>query len=153
MTLIAKITDGWRPVTPLSRGGQTPLREPQFELERFRKALPSFEWTFFQFHTQLQLQQMADLVTSQDSDQQASDEEGSSSSSTSSDSQSDDISSIRPAKVSKKLRVQPLDTAEEALMGLHRNTWHSMIRADSSRPHLPEWEGQQLKTACGRFLT
>lgn len=51
--LIAKITDGWRLVTPLSRGGQ--LREPQFELERFRKALPSFAWTFFQLHPQLQL--------------------------------------------------------------------------------------------------
>ena len=46
-----------------------------------------------------------------------------------------------------------MDTAEEALMGLHRNTWHMMIRTDASRPDLPEWEGQQLKRARGRFLT
>lgn len=50
-----------------------------------------------------------------------------------------------------RLRVQPLDTAEDALMGLHRNTWHMMIRADSCKPHLLECEGQQLKTAWSLF--
>ena len=145
LVLIAKITDGWRPVTPLSRGGQTPLREPQFVLEKFRKELPSFEWTFFQFHTQSQLQQMADILSAQDPTQEVSDEESSSSSSTSSESQSDEISPVRPARVYKKLSVPPMDAAEEALMGLHRNTWHIMIRTDASRPNLPEWEGSNSK--------
>ena len=92
LALIAKITDGWRPVNPPSTG-QTPLREPQFVLERFCKELSSFEWTFLKFHNLSQLQHMADLLSAQEPDQFVSDEDSSSPSSTSSDSSSDELSS------------------------------------------------------------
>jgi len=36
-------------VTPLHRGSQTPLHEPEVSLEKFRKDLPSFTWTFYLF--------------------------------------------------------------------------------------------------------
>ena len=151
--LIAKITDGWRPTTPLSRGGQVPLREPHFVLERFRKELPSFEGTFFQFHNQSQLQIIAGTLPAHDPGDLVSDEASSSSDSTSSEDSSDASSASRPPKISKKQLRPPVDTAEEAFMGLHRRTWHMMISTDASRPNLPTWDGHSLKTACGRFLT
>ena len=35
--LIQQIANGWRPVTPLGRGGQVPMTEPSFVLEQFKK--------------------------------------------------------------------------------------------------------------------
>ena len=43
-TIIQAIHGGWRPVTPLSRGGQIPLVEPDFALERYNKTAPDHSW-------------------------------------------------------------------------------------------------------------
>ena len=45
--LIEQITNGWRPVTPLGRGGQIPMIEPSFVLEQFKKDRDCPEWNFF----------------------------------------------------------------------------------------------------------
>ena len=50
-TIIQAIHGGWRPVTPLSSGGQIPLVEPEFSLERYKTA-PDYSWGFLQFHGQ-----------------------------------------------------------------------------------------------------
>ena len=47
--LVEQICRGWRPCTPLARGGQRPMIEPQFQLERFRKETGALTWKFFQF--------------------------------------------------------------------------------------------------------
>lgn len=61
IALTTKIVQGWRPTTPLGRGGQAPLLEPHFIMEGFRKDLPQIQWKFFKFQTGSQLQLFADI--------------------------------------------------------------------------------------------
>ena len=153
-TLIQKVQSGWRPQTPLARGGQTPVPEVQFALEKFSKALPPMVWKFFRF----------DICTDPSLDvggsmteAKRSEEGGSSSSDSDSYSESEDSASEveSPPKVEKtKTAGKPAvnDTADEGCFGLHRNMWHVMIVATSSVGNLPSAEGHSLKTACGRHL-
>ena len=87
--LISQIAQGWRPVTPLSRGGQIPLAEPNFLMECFRKDGDPCEWKFFQFNTSNSLQALANLpeVPEAISSGKSSSEDSASSSSSSSDTQ------------------------------------------------------------------
>lgn len=41
-SIVDKVLDGWRPHTPLARGGQVPLTEPPVFLESFKKGAPEF---------------------------------------------------------------------------------------------------------------
>ena len=151
--LISRIVQGWRPTTPLSRGGQQPLVEPQFVMERFRKQLPSISWEFFQFHSKSQL--FVDAAPNSDNASVLSDDavsSPSSSSSSSIDSDDDVGTSKKPTKVSHKSHADAVGPAEEAIMGLHRKTWHIMVACQDHRSDLPMWQEQPLKTACGRFL-
>ena len=45
--LIQKTQGGWRPQTPLARGGQMPLTEVAFAMEKFSKQIPPHTWCFF----------------------------------------------------------------------------------------------------------
>ena len=107
----------------------------------------------FRFNQASILQPLADIAeVSEDIVDQVSD--SSSSDSSSSSSSASGIES-QPAP-SKKLRTSSkcdLGPAEEALVGLHRKTWHIMVPAALERPDLPFWQDQALKTACGRYLS
>ena len=150
--LISQIVQGWRPVTPLARGGQKPLVEPQFSLERFRKDKGHLEWQFFRFDKSDGLQQLVKLP---DVPLEVLSEDSSSEESSSSSSSEDSVEEPKPRqpKIPRKSVAPPLTEADEAIVGLHRRTWHVMMMSDSPQPDLPCWQGQSLKTACGRFLT
>ena len=149
--LISQIVKGWRPVTPLARGGQKPLVEPQFSVERFRKDKGDLEWKFFRFDQADGLQQ---LVTLPDTPLEELSEESSSDESSSSSSSDGSVEEPKPRrpKIPRTAAASHLIEADEAIVGLHRRTWHVMMVSDSQQPDLPCWQGQSLKTACGRFL-
>lgn len=151
-TLISHILQGWRPSTPLARGGQAPLLEPEFTLERFRKQVDSMTWNFFQFDQQSCLQL---FVGASDPDPQpeSSAEASDSSSESSDDSESSESVHAAPAfKKQKAVLHPPVDQAEECVFGIHRKTWHIMVSTTAVESQLPQWNGVPLKTACGRQL-
>ena len=155
-TLISRVVQGWRPTTPLGRGGQQPLIEPQFVMERFRKQLPSFSWDFFQFHSKSQLQLFVDAAPHSDTTSALSDDVDSSSSSSSSSSSDSEIEQGTSKKSTKRPPTSRVDTvgpADEALFGLHRNTWHVMVQCQDYHSDLPSWQEKPLKTACGKSLS
>ena len=129
-----------------------PLVEPTFTMERFKKDGDPMEWKFFQFNKSSSLQTLANLpdVPEAISSGESSSEDSDSSSSSSS---SDEQAGPKPAKAPRLRHADLKQYAEEAIVGLHRRTWHVMIASDSQQESLPSWQGQSLKTACGRFLT
>ena len=48
--IISSVQKGWRPHTPLGRGGQIPIHERSFTLEKFKKDADDHQWAFFSFH-------------------------------------------------------------------------------------------------------
>ena len=101
--LIQKIQQNWRPATPLARGGQLPLTEPQFTLEQFKKALPAIEWHFFRFNVPNPMQELANCSIPIDSPEPDSSEPSSSSGCESSASSSS--SSAEAAQPQKRRSV------------------------------------------------
>ena len=151
--MIQKIQQHWRPATPLARGGQLPLTEPQFTLEQFKKDLPSINWQFFRFNVPSPMQELANCSIPTDSP--GLDSSGSSSSSGDESSASSSSSSAEAAQPQKKRSVSNRDDlgpAEEILVGLHRKTWHVMTVASVDNADLPHWQDKSLKSACGRFF-
>lgn len=151
--LIQRIQQHWRPATPLARGGQLPLTEPQFVLEQFKKDLQPIDWQFFKFTALGSIQELADCTNPVDSPELES--SGSSSSSGCESSASSSSSSDEAAQPQKKRSVanrDDLGPADEILVGLHRTTWHVMTVADVDNTELPHWQGNALKSACGRFF-
>ena len=143
--LIEQITNGWRPVTPLSRGGQITMTEPSFVLEQFKKDRDCPEWRFFLFNQASSLQPLADIVEISDDIVDQVSESSSSESSSSSSSASDIESQPAPKKKPRTSSKCDLGPAEEALVGLHRKTWHIMVPAALERPDLPFWQDQVTK--------
>ena len=150
--LISRASQGWRPVTPLSRGGQLPLIEPQFTLEKFKKNVDIPEWNFFLFNTKSSLQCIADLPQQDELVSEGAESDVSSSSSSSSSDSSEEDVQPTAQKVLKTGATDLGDSAEEAIVGLHRKTWHIMVSTTTPHADLPKWQGVDLKTACGRFL-
>ena len=132
-SIVDSIRSGFRPSTPLARGGQTPMEEPAFTLQLFKKNLPHADWKYFKFHEQIEIPADADVPLEDDPN---SDDESSSSSSSSS------ASSTEPPVVPKRQPV-PEVTADEITGALHRNMWHVAITDAASDLH-------QIRTACGR---
>ena len=131
--LVEAIRGGFRPSTPLARGGQSPMEEPAFTLQLFRKALPSFEWRYFKFAEQPEIPVDVDVPLEGDSDS-----DGALSSSTSSSS-----SSASGPPVRHHRQPVPEMTAEEVTGALHRNMWH----VSTNDPDIP---ADIIRTACGR---
>ena len=152
-SLISRIEQGWRPTTPLGRGGQAPLMEPIFQLERFKKMVDSLEWRFFRFNLESKLQVLVDESTQEQALELSSDDSSGSSSSESTTSSDASDTVQRPVKKQRAQAKISTQIAEESVFGLHRNTWHVMVAADTGPPdELPCWQGIALKTACGRTL-
>lgn len=144
-SIITKVLEGWRPQTPLSRGGQLPLQEPVVTLESFKKAAPEQEWKFFAFN------KPPEILVMPESDQ---DLEGSGDSTDSSSESSSSSSSLHGSQQSsKKPRSTTLPSqdgrAEEVDMGSYRNMLHVIM--DWGATDTPEHH-RRIRTACGRLF-
>lgn len=119
--------------------------EPPFALERFQKSLGQVSWRFFQFDKdpKLTVEIPADPLDSSDllDDPEYSDSSRSSSHSSS----SNDVDLPRQRKSCDTANV-----ADEALVGIHRSTWHIMVPTDPGPQASPLSDQTSLKTACGR---
>lgn len=149
--ILTHITEGWRPCTPLARGGQCPMIEPKFSLERFRKALGIVSWKFFQF--QSTVESVSNLDDKQVDSTAPEEEDASSSSSESSSSSSVAPQADTTAKPHHEGIFSDLrNHSDESLVGCHRNIWHIMMPTDSQNDSVPVWDNLRLKTACGKHL-
>ena len=132
-SVIRAVREGFRPSTPLGRGGQHPMEEPKFELQLFTKTAPEYQWQYFQFGTQ------ADVLPADDPPievDEASDSDSSTSSTSSSGS-----SSSKGAKPPEPKQA-PV-TVDEIQGALHRNMWH--VASESLT-----FDDTMIRTACGR---
>ena len=152
--LITQIGQGWRPCTPLARGGQRPMVEPSFQMEGFRKDAGSLTWNFFRFDRMpsFAADEACHAFQPDAVDQDPSSEDSDSSASSASSSDSAHVDTATEA-VAKKRRVQSsTETPTVFAFGLHRTTWHVMLPCSDENPTAPTWQGQAWKTACGRYL-
>ena len=91
-------------MTPLARGGQIPLVEPEFSLERYNKTAPQHSWGFLQFHGQtFELPEQGPSLPAADIDEVVA---SSSSDSGDSDSSSSASEPQRPAPAAKPTAVR-----------------------------------------------
>lgn len=143
-TLIKQVQSGHRFVTPLHRGSQQPIREPEVSLEKFCKAYQDYHWTFFPFRSASKDPILSGIPTSASNSSRetppvvteaSSDSESSSSSSSasSSDKAQEDLGVVDELVVARFTRVQ-----------------HIMIETDDS--HCPFWENRYFRAACGARL-
>ena len=132
-SVIRAVREGFRPSTPLGRGGQHPMEEPKFELQLFNKTAPEHQWQYFQFGTQVEILPAEDPPLEMD---EVSDSDTSSSSTSSSNS-----SSSKGAKPTNTGQI-PV-TADEIQGALHRNMWH--VASESLM-----LDDGVIRTACGR---
>jgi len=140
-SIIQAIHGGWRPVTPLSRGGQIPLIEPDFSLEKYNKTAADHSWGFLQFHGQkFALPEQGPALPAAGIEEV---EASSSSDSGESDSSSSSSASKPSAKPTKKTEVE---MADEVVGALHRNTWHVMLS------QFMRCDKEVIQTACGRHF-
>eukprot|EP00435_Cladocopium_sp_Y103_P013401 s3009_g3.t1 len=139
--VVAAVQKGWRPVTPLARGGQQPLSEPEFQLEQFNKSAPEYVWRFLQLFGQ--------QIAVNDDDNfpqvQVNQVDSSASSASESSSSGSSASSQEPCQVDARPKPAPL-VADEAIGALHRNTWHVMMSRQS------KGDTELIQTACGRHF-
>ena len=139
--IIQAVQGGWRPVTPLSRGGQTPLIEPNFTLEKYNKTAPDHSWGVLQFHGKsFDLPEPGPALPAADIE-----EVEASSSSDSGDSQSSSSSSASKPRKSSTKQCE-VELADEVVGALHRNTWHVMLS------QFMRGDREVIQTACGRHF-
>ena len=137
--IVSQINTGWRPHTPLGRGGQLPLREPPVILESFRKTASEHVWKFFQFNAPQEVVIMPEQLESSDD----------SSSTSGSSSNSESAKSVASgSKSSKPVPVGP--SVDELETGSYRDTMHIILNWGD--PSTPE-SNRRVKTACGRFFS
>lgn len=152
--LIDRICQGWRPCTPLARGGQQPIKEPSFQMERFRKETGVLSWKFFQFDRLPTFATGEGLaIQDQGETSQVPDSDDSTTSQSSVSSSSSDAEQVSTNPQTKKCKVQTSALRlDQYAFGLHRVTWHIMLPCSDPNESAPQWDGQVWKTACGRFL-
>lgn len=144
-SIIQRVVDGWRPQTPLSRGGQLPLQEPQVILESFQKTASDIAWTFFAFNKPPEI-----LIMPEDEGSMNDEAESSQSSSDSSSESSSSAATAAAALPQQaKAPVPQLGTVDEVEMGSYRNTIHVIM--DWGAFDTPEHH-RRIRTACGRLF-
>ena len=156
-TLIVQVQGGFRFVTPLHRGSQRPLFEPQIDLERFSKPLLEFQWTVFAFGKASKDPVVEGLSASRSSSHlpatAAISEEQ-----VSTDSDSGSSSSSSPAnKPSGPITLDtPMDDGnyfDELVTARTTKIQHVMLLCkDSDTVGSHPWEGSYFRAACGNRL-
>ena len=131
--VIHAVQQGFKPVTPLSRGGQAPIEEPDFQLPCFNKQAQDVDWKFFQFQSKPAMPPEVPLPEIIADDGESSD----SASSGTSDS-SEDVAKMPPPEL----------VVDEIQGALHRNMWH--VAMDE---FLDSSDTAAIRTACGRHFT
>jgi hypothetical protein len=136
--IVKRIQAGWRPHTPLGRGGQIPLVEPQFKLESFSKSKQSQDWKFFSFDAaqQFVIEPQQGLFSEDSSSSTDSDSDSSS-------SQDSKAQESEPKKVKRPVSLQ----FDEAEFGSYRKTLHIVMDWDVANASS---ETPVVATACGR---
>ena len=134
--IIYKVQAGWKPQTPLGRGGQIPLPEPSFVIEKFHKSTFPYTWKFFRFDQELQPLIFAPELEVADTLQAVE---------TSSESSEESSSESRTVQKSRKPPAEPL-IYDEAEVGTYRNMWHIVMPSPSS----DSVAQPSIATACGR---
>ena len=137
--IIESVQKGWRPHTPLGRGGQIPIQEQEFTLEKFKKDAGDPHWAFFSFNQPSAFE--ADHFDPVDTEQSS----GSSSSSDSSESSSSP--SVREDKPTVREPKAIPDSFDEIAMGVFRQTWHVVMNPQPEEGLPPDFK---WATACGR---
>ena len=137
--IIAAVQKGWHPHTPLGRGGQIPIQEQEFTLEKFKKDAGDPHWSFFSFN-QLSVFE-AEHFDPVDAEQSSS---SSSSSDSSESSSSPSVKENKPA--AREPKTVP-DSFDEIAMGVFRQTWHVVMNPQTEEGLPPEFK---WTTACGR---
>ena len=137
-TVIAQVCGGFRFVTPLHRGSQAPLHEPEVSLEKFRKDLPSFTWTFLPFGQTRKDPIVTGILSALENqrDIASSDSEDSSSSSSSSSSDSDNIPVNNTVMMDSQWKI-----------AVSTKIQHVMLLCDDSTQ--PQFEEIHFRAACG----
>ena len=138
-TIIQKIQEGWRPHTPLSRGGQLPLQEPQVILESFKKEAVYYQWLFFSFGDPNHVLILPEPDASLQSE--------SSSSGSSSDSSSSDRTDEPTKKKATKVPLVDFSSVEELEMASYRKTLHMIMNWDDDSNSSGF---RSTRTACGK---
>ena len=136
---------GWRPLTPLARGGQCPLVEPKYALNKYRKEVVEEPWLFFKFQVPAQLAPTEESLAAPMGD-------------SSSDSSSDETSSSESAAAAETQpsSLQMMERGEPLMAGLHRRMWHVILASrDANDSDLADMKAAAdtsndlLRTACG----
>lgn len=137
-SIVTQVIGGWRPHTPLGRGGHIPLKEPQVMLESFKKEAPERNWSFFAFNAPIEL-----VIQPEQLNEMPTPEESSSSSDSSSDSSPQLSRGSMKSEKTRNVTTTPLPAADEVEMGLYRNTvhiimdWGQVDTPHTSRTFLP----------------
>ena len=133
--IIDKVHGGWRPSTPLSRGGQCPIPEQPFQLEKIRKDVSDSSWSFFTFDEAVPFEaEPFDAVEGLDF-------------SDSSSSCSTDSSAQGRSKPGREIVAEVPDACDKVSMGIYRKTWHVVMNVHTT---LDVDRLQGIFTACGR---
>ena len=137
---------GGRFSTPLHRGAQHPIIEPQVQVEFFRKDSLQREWKCFQFSASTA--QVVDSPHDAPEDI-ASSEESSSSSSSDEASSTDEVTAESGSK--KQTRpIAEIPVADEVLLAFMTTIQHAMV--GSKADWHPYFEGRHFQAACGARL-
>ena len=140
-TLVLQVRKGYRFVTPLHRGSQTPSVEPAVTLEGYRKEYPEFRWSFFNFnHSQRDpfVQGFAASV-SKEPLEVGSDSDSSSSSASS--------SSCTTSTAKRRGTQNNFQNESQWMFACHTRVQHIMIPCDDSTQ--PSINGIHFRAACG----
>ena len=146
--LIREVVNGFRPCTPLHRGGQAPASEPPVVLERFQKSAVRTEWNFFYFPASMEefvSPKLSEVIETALIEEEQLDEKSSSSSSSSSASDSEQESN-------QLSTVQPHEATGSQDPALYR---FAMLRKTIhviSSWNQPALNSNATRMACGRQL-
>ena len=139
-TLVAQVRKGYRFVTPLRRGSQTPLVEPAVTLEGCRKEYPEFRWSLFNFNQSQKdpfVQGLSAPVSKEPLDVDYD-----------SDSSSSSASSSSSTSTPKRCSTQhPFRDESQWMFACHTRVQHIMIPCDDSSQ--PSVNGIHFRAACG----
>ena len=134
--IITAVQKGWRPHTSLGRGGQIPIQEQEFTLEKFKKDAGDPQWSFFAFNKPPVFE--ADHFDPVDAEL---------SESSSSSSDSSESSSSPSVKATRRDPKTIPDSFDEIAMGVFRQTWHVVMNPQTEEGLPPDFK---WTTACGR---
>ena len=140
--IIMEIQKGWRPKTAQHRGGQFPLTEPTFTLERFQKTAPDYLFHWLPFSKP---EDPHEILPDPEVEQLDSYTESSSNS-----SQGDSSSSEELEPNANKTAVVPDPCqADEATFAKHRKVTHAMVATVDENDSRPFHRNHYWKAACG----